>query len=294
MGSLAYKKDFFKVMKTLLKIPVAFVFAFGIFIFLFGQGAYAKNVKFVQITDSHFSNTGTDYSQKEVGESQDVLKKTIKDINSIKGLDFAVFTGDNIDTANEADLKLFLSIANQLNIPYYVVIGNHEVFKSQNLDKKEYMAVVRKYSKSCRPKAANYEFSRNGIVFLVVDGAKEVIPGPAGYYKKDTLEWLNKELTKYKNNEVVIFQHFPVVEPYYNRSHTTYNVKDYEAVLAGHDNVIAIFSGHYHANAEVKKDGVYHVSTPALIESPHNYKVVEIDVKNKKDYQVYTQLRHAE
>ena len=259
-----------------------------------GQDAYAKDVKFVQITDSHFSSGNGDYTQREVEHSQEVLQKTIKDINSIPDVDFVIFNGDNIDTASSVDLKAFLTLANKLNVPYYVVIGNHEVFKSQKLDKVKYMEMVRKYSKNCRPKAANYVFEKKGFVFLVVDGAKEVIPGPAGYYKKDTLKWLDKQLTKYKNREVVILQHFPIVAPYYNRTHTTYNVCDYEAVLKKHTNVVAIFSGHYHSNGEVKQDGIYHVSTPALVEDPHNYKVVEISAKNKKDCQVYTQLRHAE
>jgi 3',5'-cyclic AMP phosphodiesterase CpdA len=181
-----------------------------------------------------------------------------------------------------------------LKVPYYVVIGNHEVFKSQHFDKKEYMKIVSKYSKNCRSKSPNYVFKKKGVVFVVVDGAKEVIPGPAGYYKQSTLKWLDKTLTKYKNDKVVLLQHFPIVEPYFNRSHTTYNVADYQAVLKKHSNVIAIFSGHYHANGENMVDGIYHVSTPALVVPPHNYKVVEISNKNKKDCQIYTQLRHAE
>ena len=88
-------------------------------------------------------------------------------------------------------------------------------------------------------------------------------------------------------------QHFPIVEPCHNRTHTTYNIADYDAVLQKHSNVIAICSGHYHTNGETKKDGIYHISTPALVEAPHNFKIIEI-VKNKNDYQVYTQLRHAE
>ncbi|MFA7659472.1 MAG: metallophosphoesterase [Candidatus Gastranaerophilaceae bacterium] len=269
-------------------------FIFLLFAVFFTQSVFAKDIKFIQVTDSHYSSIGEEYTQKEVENSQSVLEKTIKDINSVPNVDFVVFTGDNIDTANCADLKSFLTLANKLNIPYYIVIGNHEVFKSQKLDKQEYMAIVRKYSKSCKPGSANYVFRKNGLVFLVVDGAKEVIPGPAGYYKKDTLKWLDKQLTKYKREKVVIFQHFPIVAPYYNRTHTTYNVKDYEAILKKHSNVIAIFSGHYHANGEVKRDGIYHVSTPALVEPPHNYKIIEISLKNKNDCQIYTRLRHAE
>jgi len=278
-----------KILKT------TFLTALAMFLSL--QFVEAKNVKFIQITDSHFSTVGTEYSQREVEYSKSILEKTIQDINTIKGVDFVAFTGDNIDTASAVDLKLFIGIANRLNVPYYVVIGNHEVFKSQHFTKQDYMKIVHKYSKNCRPNGANYVFKKDGFVFVVVDGAKEVIPGPSGYYKKDTLKWLDKTLTKYKKDTVVILQHFPIVEPYRNRTHTTYNIKDYEDVLKNHTNVIAIFSGHYHANAETKKDGIYHVSTPALIESPHNFKIIEISGKEDKgamDYQIYTQLRHAE
>lgn len=278
-------------MKALLKISIIFAI---IFTPLLTQSAFAKDLKFIQITDSHFSTQGGDYTQRDVEGSKGYLEKTIQDINTISGVDFVAFTGDNIDQANDTDLKSFLCIANRLNVPYYVVIGNHEVFKSQNLDKKEYMRIVRKYSKNCRPSGANYVFERDGFVFVVVDGAKEVIPGPAGYYKKDTLKWLDKTLTKYKHSKVVILQHFPIVEPYYNRTHTTYNIKDYQDVLDKHSNVIAIFSGHYHGNGEKMVNGIYHVSTPALVESPHNYKIVEIVGNSKKGYQIYTQLRHAE
>lgn len=277
-----------------MKLAFQLIFVFSFIIFLNNQTALAREIKFIQITDSHFSSTAGEHTQQEVEGSGNTLRKTINDINSISNVDFVVFTGDNIDQADSVSLKKFLSLANKLKYPYYIVIGNHEVFKSQHFTKKDYMKVVRKYSKNCRSKNANYEFKKKGVIFLVVDGAKEVIPGPAGYYKKDTLKWLDKKLTHYKNSKVVILQHFPVVAPYYNRTHSTYNVKDYENILSKHANVIAVISGHYHSNGETMQNGIYHISTPALIEAPHNFKIIEVEVKNQKDYSVYTQLRHAE
>lgn len=277
-------------MKFLYKLSLTFI----LLIFLITPKASAKCVKFVQVTDSHFSTTAADYSQREIGKSKGVFEQTIEDINSIPDVDFVVFTGDNIDQSNDTDLIGFLKIANKLKFPYFMVIGNHEVFRSQHFDKKAYMKVVRKYSKNCRAKSANYVFERNGFVFIVVDGAKEVIPGPAGYFKKDTLKWLDKKLTQYDRENVVIFQHFPIEPPYFNRTHSTYNVDAYRDVLKRHKNVIAIVSGHYHANGEKMVDGVYHVSTPALVAAPHDYKILEITGDNKKGYNVYTQLRHAE
>lgn len=275
-------------MKRLLKLVVF------IFVFVIAQGVYAKELKFVQITDSHFSAAGADYANLGKETSVKILENTINDVNSVPNLDFVVFTGDNIDKSNSNDLKEFLLIANRLNVPYYMVIGNHEVFKSQDFTKKDYMKIVYRYSKNCRETKPNYVFEKKGIVFIVVDGTKEVIPGPSGYYKKDTLKWLDKQLTKYKHSKVVILQHFPLVEPYFHRSHTTYKIEDYFAVLKKHNNVIGIFSGHYHANGEKMVDGIYHVSTPALIVPPHDYKIVEIDKTGRGEYQIYTQLRHAE
>lgn len=264
--------------------------------FLFTQSANAREIKFVQVTDSHFATEYNNASQREVEGSSIFLKDAVKDINHVPDLDFVVFTGDNIDQPNSDELKRFLTVANQLKVPYYMIIGNHEVFKSQNFTKKDYLSFVRKYSKPnvYKPRSTNYVFWKKGVVFIVVDGTKEVIPGPAGYFKKDTLKWLDKKLTKYKRDQVVILQHFPLVAPYYNRTHTTYNAQDYKDMLKKHSNVIAIISGHYHANGEQMVDGVYHISTPALVEPPHNYKIIEIDIKSKKDYKIYTQLRHAE
>lgn len=184
------------------RFNIFFAFLFCFFVGMPASAFFSDDVKFVQVTDAHYSSGGMEHSQKEVADSNAALVRTIEDINSIKDLDFVVFTGDNIDTANPEDLKTFLSIVNNLKRPYYIVIGNHEVFRSQNFDKEEYMRVVRKYGKGYNPRHANYIFKRDGFTFFVVDGAKEIIPGPAGYFKKDTLKWLDKNLNKHRKAQL--------------------------------------------------------------------------------------------
>lgn len=289
IGKFNQKTEGFQYMK--FNITRNFIMV-AIFALLMQKSAMAKNLKFVQITDSHVSISDM-FSTRDTDNSVNVLKKTVEDINSIPNIDFVIFTGDNIDHSNETDLKAFLKITNKLNKKYYMVIGNHEVFKSQKFSKKDYMRVVRRYSKGYHPWGANYVFKQKGIVFIVVDGAKEVIPGPAGYFKKQTLAWLDKKLTKYAKKDVIIVQHFPIEPPYRNKSHATYNVQEYKDLLAKHHNVISVISGHYHANGEKMVDGIYHISTPALVEKPHNYKIIEVEYEKGKPM-IYTQLRHAE
>ena len=272
-----------------------FIFIFAI-LSIISQPVFAKNLKFIQITDSHFGLSDA-FSTRDTGNSDKILRKTIDDINGISNVSFVILTGDNIDHPNDDELKEYLKRVNKLHVPYYVVIGNHEASKSQNLAKPEYMKIVRKYSKNCRAKKPNYVFKKGGIVFIVADGAKDIIPGPAGYFRTETLAWLDKQLTKYQKEHVIIFQHFPIEPPYYNRSHETYNVEEYKKVIQKHNNIIAIISGHYHANGEKMVDGIYHASGPALIEPPHDYKIFEIENITKDVNQkptIYTQLRHAE
>lgn len=252
--------------------------------------ASAANIKFVQVADAHLS-VDSEYSQR-------VLKSAIDDINSQTDISFVVFTGDNISGPNEESLRKFVKIISKLKVPYYVAVGNHDVYKSKGLSKVRYYEILRENNLFYMQRNPNYEFNKNGFVFLIVDGAKEVIPGAVGYYRKDTLSWLDKTLTDNRKKSVVIFQHFPVEYPdgVQNRlkTHKTYRVEDYQEVLDKHHNVLAVISGHFHVNGENMKNGVYHISSPSLIGLPQSYKIIDIVTTKEFSPIIYTQLREFE
>ena len=254
------------------------------------SNAWADNIKFVQVTDVHLS-VGSEFSKN-------VLKNAVEDINKQQNISFVVFTGDNIDIADEENLKEFVSIVKKLNIPYYVVLGNHDVYKAKKMSKVHYFEILRSCDSIRRQNKPNYKFSKDGFVFLIVDGAKEVIPGPAGYFRKDTLDWVDKMLTKNKKKTVIIFQHFPIEYPDGAagrlKTHKTYKVEEYKQILDKHDNVLAILSGHFHVNSENMKNGVYHISTPSLLSVPHSYKIIDIVTTPDFSPIIYTQLREFE
>ena len=242
----------------------------------------AKTLQFVQISDTHLSLSGEDYRGRKVTESAQCLKKAIKEINKNKDVKFVIFTGDNIDVADKDDMVAFLRLANKLHKPYYVVIGNHEVFRYQHFNKKDFMRTVRIHHPQMLFKKENYIFKPNKeLVFIVVDGANELIPAPSGYFKPETLEWLDKQLYKYKNKKVVIVQHFPIIPPTKKRSHDTVNADEYFQIINSHDNVIAILSGHFHYDNVIYKKGIYHMSAPAFVMPPHEYKIISIDYNPK-------------
>jgi predicted phosphodiesterase len=262
---------------------------FAMLVLTVGQ-AFAENIKFIQVTDVHL-NDNNEYSKK-------VLESAVEDINNQQGISFVVFTGDNIGSPREENLRSFLRLVSKLNVPYYIVLGNHDVYKSNGLSKVRYFELVKSHKFLFHQRKPNYKFKKNGFVFLLVDGAKEVIPGTVGYYRKDTLDWVEKELRKNKRKDVVIFQHFPVEYPEISesriKSHKTYKVEEYQALLEKHTNVLAVVSGHFHVNSENMKNGVYHITSPALLMLPHSYKVIDIVTTKEFSPIIYTQLREFE
>ena len=250
------------------------------------NNAFAGEVKFVQVSDAHVSANNT--------YSQDVLEAAVKDINALENVSFVAFTGDNIDSSKIENLEAFLKIINKLKAPYYIVVGNHDVFKSNGLSKVRYFEVVKSHNWFYWHTKPNYVFKRGEFVFIVLDGAKETIPGTNGYYKKATLEWFDLQLEKYKDRPVIVLQHFPIMPPMEERSHQVYKPEDYMAVLKRHNNVIAIVSGHYHTNKEKMDNGIYHINSPALISAGNPYKIIDIVTTKGFSPMIYTQLRELE
>ena len=246
----------------------------------------AKDIKFVQITDVHYT-VQNEYS----GEA---LAGAIEEINKLENVAFVIFTGDNIGSPRKDNLVGFVRTANKLNVPYYLVIGNHDVYKTNGMSKVNYIDIVKDNNILYKPSKPNYVFKKNGFVFIVVDGAKEIIPGSIGYYRDSTLEWLDKQLKKYKKRPVIICQHYPLIEPKEHKSHRTYQPEKYFEVLNKNKNVIAIISGHYHVNGEKMQDGIYHISTPALINPPNYYKVIDIVTTPGFSPMIYTELKSAD
>ena len=245
--------------------------------------AFAKDIKFVQVTDVHYA-LNNDFSQE-------VLEQAVKDINKINDVSFVIFTGDNINRPKQKDLVSFVKTINKLNAPYYIAFGDHDVYKAGGLSKENYIKTIKTYNWFYKPSQPNYVIKKKGFVFIVLDGAKEIIPGAIGYYKDSTISWLDKQLTKYEKRPVIILQHFPLLPPKELNSHKVYQPEKYFEVLNKHKNVIAIVSGHYHLNGEKMQNGIYHISTPALLKPPYSYKIIDIVTTKEFSPMIYTELR---
>lgn len=235
--------------------------------FLLISNVFAQNLRFVQVTDVRYSKEN----------NSTVLKNVIKDINRQKKVKFVVFTGDNLQRTNMQDLEDFIKAAKKLHKPFYVVLGDKDVNKYKGIGKKEYQAYLKKKLGSIKTTETNYIFEKNGVVFFVVDGTRDVIPGTNGYYKDDIVDWVDRNLDLYSKNNVIILQHFPLVPPEQNENYATFKAQKYLEVIEKHPNVKAVISGHFGINKEESVNNIIHISTA---QTPC-YRIIDlIDVKS--------------
>ena len=240
--------------------------------------ASARDIRFIQVAEAQYSPA-----------TKEKLVRCVNDINTLKNVDFVVFSGDNISAARKEYLKEFLKEVKKLKFPVYIVIGDRDVSKEKGLNKETYREETFKtlgFGQSFKP---NYKFKKGEIVFLVADGAKEFVTAENGYYKQDTLDWLNKQLTKNKDKKVIIIQHFPIIKGEIS-ANNTYKAELYKEMLAKHTNVEAIIAGHFKKNSEQVIDGVNHIISPSY-SITGEYKI--FDIPEGSDT-IYTQLRHVD
>lgn len=238
----------------------------------------AKDLRFAQISDIRYSESNSE-----------TLKAVINDINNTKNVKFTVFTGDNINKPSVSELESFLKEAKRLKMPFYIVLGDKDVNKLKHLSKAEYIEIIKKNVRKYKPETPNYTFEKDGVIFIVADGSKDVIPSTNGYYRDDVLTILDTELSKYPDKNVIILQHFPVIPPSNKESHYTFKAENYIDVLKKHNNVRAIISGHFGVNSEQNNNGIVHISTAA---TPY-YRIIDILDCDTPNPTIWAQLNEA-
>lgn len=239
----------------------------------------ANDIRFVQITDVRYNSK----------ENNEIFAKTIKDINKQKDVKFVIFTGDNINKPDKDDLLAFLKQAKKLKCPFYIVIGDRDVNKHKEMSKKQYIKEIQNNIRKYKFENPNYIFEREGVVFIVVDGSKDVIPGTNGYFKEEVLTWLETELAMYKTQNIIILQHFPLIPPSNKETYYTFKPENYLNILHKNKNVKAVISGHFGVNNEQYIDGIAHISTSPI---PY-YRIIDIIDCDTSNPTIWAELKEV-
>jgi probable rRNA maturation factor len=123
-------------MKKLFYIDIARVFTLILIVVFALLGATQTSeasfsfkeitLKFAQVSDAHISSSKPDTTYKILSNSKDILADVIAQINSIKDLDFVMFTGDMVNDPTLEDYKEFFTLLSTLKYPSLFTLGNHD------------------------------------------------------------------------------------------------------------------------------------------------------------------------
>ncbi len=258
-------------MKNQLKMfKIFFIFLF----FVIQNAAFSNEVTFTAVSESLIKS---DKINNSMTPSIKKLLSVKDDINN-SGSDFVLFLGNNIARADKYDLVMFAKITEKIQKPFYVSIGNKDIQKSKHLEKKEYYRLLNKFSKNKISKVPSVK-KINGFVFIFMDGTNEMVSMPRGYYKEKELITLERYLNKYKNDDIIIIQHYPLIGIEDNMK-ATFNAEPYKNLISKYKNIKAIISGHDNKEYILQdENNIKHINIPSLSEGGE-YEVITIKTKD--------------
>ena len=197
--------------------------------------------KFTPFTFVHCTDTQIGFGDKSEGfvHSDSLLTAAVDAINSLKP-EFTVVTGDLVnDVDDPLQDELFRKGIARLDIPYYLLPGNHDYRNDWTEKIKNDYVAQRGYDR--------FAFTKNGCAFIGIDSNR--IKAKATEAENEQWAWLEGELKKAKKAKYTfLFLHCPIFKkdidepedyenfPMESRRKYIDLLKEYgvDAVLAGH------------------------------------------------------------
>ncbi len=186
------------------------------------------NIKFVHLSDTHIgSPTGADD-----------LRRTVKDINDNKEIQFVVITGDITEFGSDEEIKLAKQILDSLNKPWHIIPGNHDSNWSEsgaNTFKKIFGNET-------------FAFNAGGYLFLGTHSGPNMRMSP-GQIPRENIVWLDSVINATDAQTPIIFaNHYPQDSGLNNWFEALDRLKK--------KNIQLILCGHLHSNRVMNFEGI--------------------------------------
>lgn len=210
-----------------------------------------------QISDLHISALGV--KTLGIAPMSENLKLCVKHINQLATRpDIVLVTGDISNNGDIDELINAKNILNILNIPYFVIPGNHD-------NRQDLLTIFGE--KSCQMNSdqlIQYTINDYDVHFIAIDST---IPNQSGgefSHKSD--QWLRKQLLKAHNKPTILFMHHPPI----NLGISETNIEGFDGkkrlanIVKTHTNIEAILCGHIHLSAHTRWHGSIINTAPSI------------------------------
>jgi len=223
------------------------------------------------------------------------LQQCVDHFNSNKPL-FVFLLGDFIES-DDASYRTILSIYNQLKMPHYHVLGNHD-YAVKDTPKDKVASIF-------GLKDAYYDFTYNGWRFVVLNSNDISTYGTVPGSRKNILAhqmlekltssgainaqswngalgpkqkaWLAETLAAAcrLHEKVIIFCHHPVYPP---NNHNLWNDHEIISIIESYACVVAYMNGHNHAGNYEINNSVHHLTLHGMVETEKSsaYAMIEV------------------
>lgn len=286
---------------------------FGILLLVFttsSLGFAFDKVKFAVISDPHISipqQRGITDGFKLGLKTQMLTENTIAELNKIPDLKFVLLAGDLTNDAEPWNIDDLRRMMDELKVPYYVVLGNHDLSlvphekKDQPMSLSKYTVAGAFIGKSGGMAPGMTYYAHEVAKDLLLIGldttmAQTFVPEAnlnvyAGRVDKGQLRWLETVLKANQKKTIVVLTHHSLV-PWHEADKTTAhnqwrwfwmeNADEVKALFKKYG-VKAVLSGHRHISTRSKEeDNMAYIVHPSLSTYPMRYTVYEMTPKGLK------------
>jgi Icc protein len=250
----------------------------------FAEAVRVPQFSFAHITDLHLDVRGKStwqYREKSVTLFIDALRQ----LGHLQKLDFILFGGDQVHSGpnDRESLTVFQTWVDQLDVPYYILLGNSEVspVPGSKLGRADYL---RAWSgRGLRQGRPSWAFDpAPGVHFIgfdvTVDGK------PYGEATPKGLRWLEHELASNRKKKLIIVATHQLLLPTTPLDLTPawsfWLVKNHAQVrelVERFPNVRLVLSGHHHATRVQTTGRVTYVSDPAIVTYPCAFRIFTVN-----------------
>jgi len=216
--------------------------------------------KFLSLGDMHLTHEASAAYPRKVIEAM-----------NIEGGGHVLACGDMASKPTKPELELARGVLDELKMPYYPVLGNHDALFSGEKEETLFREVF-------SLKENSYHFALNGIRFIGLDhgcgrGYQNNAVRPA------VMNWLDQTLATIPDDQpIILFSHYPFGKG------VKYRTKNADEVQALFENkkLLAMISGHFHGNTERHENGILMTTTACSSGTRGNH-----DGTKPKGYRVF-------
>ncbi|MGX1638835.1 outer membrane protein assembly factor BamB family protein [Sphingobacterium sp. NPDC055431] len=193
-------------------------------LFLLPLNLFSQTFRFAQVTDTHVGGaTGADD-----------LRRTVLDLNQQQGIDFVILSGDVTEFGSDEELALAKQILDSLNLPLYVIPGNHDSNWSES-GANSFRKVFG---------AETFFFEHKGVQFIGTTSGPNMRMSP-GQVPRENLVWMDSIFKAHPDQDkpLIAINHYPLDSSLNNwyENIDRIKTKNVQLALCGHGHINKLY-----------------------------------------------------